>query len=73
MAPLSTEQVATKAGISKVTLERWLANGKVATPKVLKIGRSSFRNWTERDVERIRRYKHRNYWKGQGRKPKLKK
>lgn len=70
MAPLSTQEVALKVGISKVTLERWLATGKIASPKKIRIGRSVFRNWSERDVENIRKYKQHNYRKGRGRKPK---
>ena len=72
MSPMSTEDVARKVGINRVTLERWLSDGKVAVPKKLRIGRSEFRNWTDADVERIRKYKAANYRKGRGRKPKSK-
>jgi predicted DNA-binding transcriptional regulator AlpA len=73
MAYLSTAEVAKKAGIDRATLERWLASGKVARPKSLRIGQKLFRNWTDADVERVRKFKQQNYRKGRGRKPKPKK
>ena len=72
MTPLSTHEVALKVGVSKITVERWLAAGKIATPRKIRIGRSIFRNWSQRDVEKIRKYKIHNYRKGRGRKPKKK-
>jgi predicted DNA-binding transcriptional regulator AlpA len=73
MAYLSTAEVAKKAGVDRATLERWLATGKVARPKSLRIGQKLFRNWTNADVERVRKFKHQNYRKGRGRKPRPKK
>lgn len=72
MTPLSTTEVAEKLDIDRATLERWLASGKVSRPKALRIGQKVFRNWTDADVERIRKYKQENYRKGRGRKPKSK-
>ena len=72
MAPISTAEVAKKAGIDRATLERWLAAGKIARPKSLRIGEKSFRDWTDSDVERVRKFKQENYRKGRGRKPKPK-
>jgi excisionase family DNA binding protein len=72
MENLSTLEVARKVGISRVTLERWLASGKVPAPKTIRFGKNEFRNWTERDVERVRKFKQENYRKGRGRKPKPK-
>lgn len=69
---LSTSEVAKKAGIDKATLERWLAGGKIGRPKALRVGEKVFRNWTDADVERVRKYKQENYRKGRGRKPKPK-
>lgn len=69
---LSTAEVAKKVEIDKATLERWLADGKIARPKALRIGQKLFRNWTDADVERVRKYKQENYRKGRGRKPKPK-
>jgi hypothetical protein len=41
-------------------------------PKPLRVGRKVFRNWTDSDLERVRKYKQENYRKGRGRKPKPK-
>jgi predicted site-specific integrase-resolvase len=70
MANLSTQDVARKVGINRVTLERWLSSGKVEAPKIVRFGKSEFRNWTAADVERVRKFKAANYCKGRGRKPK---
>ena len=55
-----------------MTLERWLASGKLRRPKSISYGRNEFRDWTVADVERVRKYKEQNYRKGRGRKPKPK-
>jgi predicted site-specific integrase-resolvase len=72
MSPMSTEQVAKAVGVNRVTLERWLSGGKFKPPRAVKIGRGTFRQWTQADVDRILRYKQENYRKGRGRKPKPK-
>jgi excisionase family DNA binding protein len=68
MANLSTLEVARKVGISRVTLERWLASKKVPAPKTIRFGKNEFRDWTDQDVERVRKYKDAHYRKGRGRK-----
>ena len=70
--PLSTTEICHLAGIHKSTLERWLASGRLRPPQPIKIGGKVFRNWTERDVERVRKFKEKFYCKGRGRKPKSK-
>jgi excisionase family DNA binding protein len=72
MANLSTLDVARQIGISRATLERWIANGKVPAPKMIRFGRDEFRNWTTKAVESVRKYKQENYRKGRGRKAKPK-
>jgi hypothetical protein len=57
MSPLSTFEVARKIGVNQSTLERWLASGKLASPKELRIGQRVFRNWTDEDVERAKNLK----------------
>ena len=59
-------------GIGRATLERWLLDGKVPEPMRLKNGGVNVRIWTDRDVERVRKYKEKNYYKGRGPKPKAK-
>ncbi len=72
MSPLSTEEVARVVGISRITLERWLASAKLKAPKSLRVGKHIFRNWTNLDIERVKRYKKKFYRKGRGRKKKPK-
>jgi len=69
---LSTADIARSVGVNRVTLERWISNGKVKVPKLIQIGKRAFRNWTDRDVEKVKKYKQENYRKGRGRKPKPK-
>jgi excisionase family DNA binding protein len=70
--PLSTKEVCNAVGISPATLERWLASGKLRRPQPMNIGAKVFRCWTQRDVERVRKFKEKFYRKGRGRKPKPK-
>jgi len=70
MENLSTLDVARQVGISRATLERWIASGNIPAPKMIKFGHDEFRNWTAKDVARLRKYKQKNYRKGRGRKPK---
>lgn len=66
----ATAQAARMIGINRVTLQRWLIEGKVREPKKVTAGSVEVRVWTRRDVERVQRYKQENYRKGRGRKPK---
>lgn len=68
---LSTVEVAKKVGVSRATLERWISRG-IIKPKVIQIGKGSFRNWTTADVESVKKHKQENYRKGRGRKAKPK-
>jgi len=72
MAPLGTEEVCRLVGIHRATLERWLSSGRLRPPQPIKIGAKVFRFWTQRDIERVRRFKEKFYRKGRGRKPKPK-
>jgi predicted site-specific integrase-resolvase len=58
-------------GVNRVTLERWLADGKIQPPRTIRYGRNEFRNWTAADIQRVRKYKKESYRKGRGRKPKV--
>jgi predicted site-specific integrase-resolvase len=66
----ATAEAARMIGINRVTLQRWLIEGKVKEPKKITAGGVEVRIWTGRDVERVRKYKQENYRKGRGRKPK---
>ncbi len=66
----STAEAAQRIGINRVTLQRWLIDGRVKEPKKVSMGGVQVRIWTDRDVERLREFKQRNYRKGRGRKRK---
>jgi len=54
---LSTKEVAARAGISRGTLEKYLAAGELRPPRVMRVGRMVVRQWTQSDVDRVRRHK----------------
>lgn len=68
----STAQVARMVGVHKNTLKRWLRERLIKEPRKVGNGGLELRIWTDRDVERVRKYKQENYRKGRGRKPKPK-
>ncbi len=71
MAPelYTTEQAAARAGISRATLQAWIAAGKFEAPPK-QIG--NVRLWKPSDVARLQRVKARIYGKGVGRPKKRK-
>jgi excisionase family DNA binding protein len=66
MRYLSTKEVAQKVGIGRNTLERWLSSGKLRAPRPLQVGKGNYRYWADADVQRVRKYKLKNYGKGKG-------
>ena len=72
MQTYSTKQVAQMVGINRVTLQRWLLSGKLREPRRIRNGGIDARIWTDRDVERVRKWKAAHYRKGRGRKKKKK-
>ena len=68
----STIQVARLIGVHKNTLLQWLYSGKIPEPKHQGNGGQDIRIWRDRDIERVRKYKEKNYRKGRGPKPKTK-
>ena len=73
MRTLSTVQVARAVGVHKVTLQRWLLDGKLREPRRVRQGGVDLRVWTDQDVDRVRKYKAAHYRKGRGRKKAQKK
>ncbi len=63
MKSYSTVEVARKVGIHKSTLRDWLQRGAIPEPKQRANGGQIIRIWTDRDVERVRRYKAAHYMK----------
>lgn len=72
MKTYSTLEAARMVGINRVTLQRWLLDGKVAEPRRIRHAGIDARVWNDRDVERVLKFKQENYRKGRGRKPKPK-
>jgi predicted site-specific integrase-resolvase len=64
--PCNTQQAAKAVGISIMTLQRWLAMGKVKGPELqIRDGRA-VRLWTNADVVMLRKVKRTVYGKGKG-------
>ncbi len=70
MKTCSTKRAAKIAGISWVTLRRWLAAGKIRPSQAVPYDGRTLWRWSDRDLERLRRYKAAHYRKGRGRKKK---
>ncbi len=69
---LTTAEAAKRVGIHPVTLQRWIAAGKVKAPAPRLVGAVGYRLWTARDVESLKKTKGQIHRKGRGRKPKPK-
>jgi DNA-binding transcriptional MerR regulator len=68
MRNYSTSEAARAVGIHPITLHRWVLQGKIKGPRKQRIGGIVIRLWSERDLERVRKYKAAHYRKGRGRK-----
>ncbi len=55
MNEISTREAAMKLGLSLITLQRYIAAGKIHAPKLQRIGGVRVRLWTERDIRRVRK------------------
>jgi predicted DNA-binding transcriptional regulator AlpA len=54
MQTYSTRQAAEKLGISFTSMNRYIADKKIAVPLLTKVGSLSARVWTDADIERVR-------------------
>ena len=63
----STGDAAKAVGITRATLQAWIANGKISAPVAQDLGKIRVRLWSESDVARLRREKQRIYKKEMGR------
>ena len=63
----TTKQTTEKVGISRATLQVWIAARKFIPPEPTLIGARAQRLWTESDLARLLKTKEKIYWKGQGR------
>jgi predicted site-specific integrase-resolvase len=67
-----TEEAAKRAGIALVTLQRWIAGGKVKAPKLRIRNGRAVRLWATDDLDRLRQTKLAIYCRGRGRKKRSK-
>jgi len=67
---LTTAEAAQRVGIHQVTLQKWIAAGKLKAPKPILIGAVGYRLWSAKDVAALLKVKQAIYRKGRGRKKK---
>jgi hypothetical protein len=65
---LTTREAAAAAEVALITLNRWIAKGKIRAPSPFLVGARGMRLWGPADVERIRAHKMKHFRKGRGRK-----
>jgi excisionase family DNA binding protein len=63
----STGDAAKAVGITRATLQAWIAKGKITAPRAQDLGKVRVRLWTESDIARLRGEKQRIYRKEMGR------
>ncbi len=66
--PVSTRFAAKAAGISLMTLQRWIANEDIRPPALRIVNGRATRLWNREDMERLRQAKEKIYCRGRGRK-----
>ena len=66
--PCNTQQAASAVGISTMTLQRWLAAGRVKGPRLRIRNGRAVRLWGQAALARLRSIKQATYCKGRGRK-----
>jgi excisionase family DNA binding protein len=66
----TTRDAAARVGITRQTLQAWIAAGKVKAPKGERFGRWMLRSWTEKDLRLLKTAKREIYRKRAGRKKK---
>ena len=54
MKQYSTREVAEKLGLHLVTIQTYIAEGKIPAPPLLKVGKGKLRIWTDEDIEKVR-------------------
>jgi excisionase family DNA binding protein len=63
MKTYTTVELAQRLGVARATIYRWLQEGKIENGKVIEIGPVKVRQWTDRDVARIRKFMKECYWR----------
>jgi hypothetical protein len=70
MKSCTTEEAARAAGISRATLQAWIASRQIKAPDVQLVEGKAVRLWNADDLDRLRAVKGDIYRKGRGRKAK---
>jgi len=68
--PCTTEDAALSVGISRATLQFWIAAGKIKAPDVQLVEGKAVRLWDRDDLANLAKVKAEIYRKGRGRKAK---
>jgi excisionase family DNA binding protein len=66
----NTQQAAEAVGITRATLQAWIAKRKIKAPRTQLRDGHAVRLWTDSDVARLRQVKKQIYRKEMGRPPK---
>ncbi len=56
MDEYSTREAARKLGIHLVTLQSYIADGKIPAPSIVRVGGVQVRLWTDADIQRARKF-----------------
>jgi excisionase family DNA binding protein len=55
MRNYSTREAAKELGLSLMTIQRYIALGKIPSPPLETLGGGKFRIWSKEDIERVRK------------------
>ena len=66
----NTKTAASTVGVSVMTLQRWIADGRLKAPNLCIVAGRAKRLWKVSDLTELRRVKEAVYCKGRGRKKK---
>jgi len=53
----TTGQAAQQIGVSRQTLQAWIAAGEISAPKPIGAGKVTLRLWTSADIEKAKKFK----------------
>jgi excisionase family DNA binding protein len=51
----TTKEAAEKLGVHRVTLQNWVAEGKIPAPATRNIGGGLVRLWSQKDIQKARK------------------
>lgn len=51
----TTKEAAEKLGVHRVTLQNWIAEGRIPAPTMQNIGGGRVRLWSEKDIRKARK------------------